>query len=69
MLLGNGINGATNGMAYIGLNKNLPNPPNGNGYSGGPQPQDSRIEDFRIYLQDQATFSLRRSENLVQLIR
>ncbi|KAH8899369.1 hypothetical protein GQ53DRAFT_801926 [Thozetella sp. PMI_491] len=66
--LTNGTNGGYNGMAYMGMNKNLPNAPNGGGY-GGRQQQTARVEDFRVYLQDQSAILVDTIQNLVQLIR
>ena len=68
----NGNGNGANGIAYSGINKGLPNAPNGGGGGGGygsRQQQDARVEDFRIYLQDQSDVLVETIQNLVQLIR
>ncbi|KAK1757429.1 protein SPA2 [Echria macrotheca] len=55
-----------NGMAYMGLGKNLPPVPN-SGYGG--RQQDNRTEDLKIYLEDQTAVLVQTIQNLVQLIR
>jgi len=58
-----------------GINKSLPSAPNGGGYGGGGgggggmQRRDNRIEDVKIYLDDQMALLVPTIQNLVQLIR
>ncbi|KAK3336630.1 hypothetical protein B0T19DRAFT_45118 [Cercophora scortea] len=60
-------NGNGNGLAYMGLNKNQP--PVSNGGYGGMRQQDTRMEDLKIYLEDQTAALVQTIQNLVQLIR
>lgn len=55
-----------------GINKSLPSAPNGGGYGGGGggmRRRDDRIEDVKIYLDDQMAVLVPTIQNLVQLIR
>ncbi|XXH06057.1 hypothetical protein Hte_012502 [Hypoxylon texense] len=54
-------NGGANGMTYLGLNKNLPTPPNGR--------PDTKIEDLKIYLEDQTEIMVQTIQGLVGSIR
>ncbi|KAI1384284.1 uncharacterized protein F4822DRAFT_65317 [Hypoxylon trugodes] len=56
-------NGGVNGMSYMGLNKNLPTPPNGLGR------QDMKNEDLKIYLEDQTEIMVQTIQGLVGSIR
>ncbi|OTA68326.1 hypothetical protein K449DRAFT_323181 [Hypoxylon sp. EC38] len=56
-------NGGVNGMTYLGLNKNLPSPPNGLGR------QDMKNEDLKIYLEDQTEIMVQTIQGLVGYIR
>ncbi|KAI6082464.1 hypothetical protein F4821DRAFT_246974 [Hypoxylon rubiginosum] len=56
---GNGVNG----MAYLGLNKNLPTPPN------GLSRPDTKNEDLKIYLEDQTEIMVQTIQGLVGSIR
>ncbi|KAI2618958.1 hypothetical protein GGS26DRAFT_341420 [Hypomontagnella submonticulosa] len=54
--------GGVNGMAYMGLNKNLPTP------NGVGQP-DTKNEDLKIYLEDQTEIMVQTIQGLVGSIR
>lgn len=56
-------NGGANGMTYLGLNKNLPTPPNGLGRP------DTKNEDLKIYLEDQTEIMVQTIQGLVGSIR
>ncbi|KAI1374330.1 hypothetical protein F4677DRAFT_176564 [Hypoxylon crocopeplum] len=54
-------NGGVNGMTFLGLNKNLPSPPNGR--------QDTKNEDLKIYLENQTEIMVQTIQGLVGSIR
>ncbi|KAI1395439.1 hypothetical protein F4819DRAFT_189929 [Hypoxylon fuscum] len=56
-------NGGVNGMTFLGLNKNLPSPPNGLGRP------DTKNEDLKIYLEDQTEIMVQTIQGLVGSIR
>ncbi|KAI0422876.1 hypothetical protein F5X98DRAFT_105251 [Xylaria grammica] len=61
--LANGQMNGNGGMAYNELNKGLPQAPNGYGL------QDRRLEDLKIYLEDQTAIMVQTIQNLVGSIR